>query len=222
VAGRGRDEALDAGRAVEDRQLVAGGGLAQLADEGVEARRRGGDQHTRGARARDAEGLRHAARRVEGLARPEHGLAVAGVDRDLALDDVEALASSWWTCGGGWWPPKEPGRTRPRTVYELTDAGLAALREWAATPVAFPRIQNEPILRVLAADLVGGGRALEGLRALRADLDAIDGDLDTAEEIARGLPHRERYLMLNHRLARSLVAAHREWLDEAERTLGEK
>ena len=117
---------------------------------------------------------------------------------------------------------KEPGRTRPRTVYELTDAGLAALREWAATPVAFPRMQNEPILRVLAADLVGDGRALEGLRALRADLDEIDADLDAAEEIARGLPHRERYLMLNHRLARRLVAAHREWLDEAERTLGEK
>jgi PadR family transcriptional regulator, regulatory protein AphA len=117
---------------------------------------------------------------------------------------------------------KEPGRTRPRTVYELTDDGLAALREWAATPVGFPRIQNEPVVRVLAADLVGDARTLEGLRGLRADLDAIDADLDAAEEIARGLPHRERYLMLNHRLARRLVAAHREWLEEAERELGSR
>ena len=116
----------------------------------------------------------------------------------------------------------EPGRTRPRTVYELTDAGRKALSEWAATPVSFPRMQNEPILRVLAADIVGDARALEGLRGLRADLDEIDASLDAAEEIARGLPHREPYLLLNHRLARRIVAAHREWLDEAERVLGEK
>ena len=116
---------------------------------------------------------------------------------------------------------KEPGRTRARTVYELTDSGRAALREWAVTPVGFPRIQNEAIVRVLAADIVGDERALEGLRGLRADLDEIDASLDAAEEIARGLPHRERYLMLNHSLARRLVQAHREWLDEAERELGQ-
>jgi DNA-binding PadR family transcriptional regulator len=117
---------------------------------------------------------------------------------------------------------KEPGRTRPRTVYELTDAGRDALREWATTPVPFPRIQNEPVVRVLAADIVGDDRALEGLRGLRAVLDELDASLDAAEEVARDIPHRERYLMVNHRLARRIVAAHREWLDEAERELGEK
>src|SRR4051812_4563728 len=115
---------------------------------------------------------------------------------------------------------KEPGRTRPRTVYELTDEGRAALREWARTPVGFPRIQNEPIVRVLAADLVGDERALEGLRALRADLDEIDAALDAADAVAGRLPHRERYLRLNHRLARRVVDAHRDWLDEVERELG--
>src|SRR5262245_64233930 len=29
---------------------------------------------------------------------------------------------------------KEPGRTRERTVYALTDRGLQALQEWAQTP----------------------------------------------------------------------------------------
>jgi DNA-binding PadR family transcriptional regulator len=115
---------------------------------------------------------------------------------------------------------KEPGRTRPRTVYELTDAGRDALREWAVTPVGFPRIQNEPIVRVLAADIVGDERALEGVRGLRTELDELDAAIDAAEVAARDLPHRERYLMLNHRLARRIVAAHREWLDDAERTLG--
>src|SRR5678815_5004268 len=32
---------------------------------------------------------------------------------------------------------KEPGRTRERTVYTLTDQGLDALRAWARTPLAF-------------------------------------------------------------------------------------
>jgi PadR family transcriptional regulator AphA len=117
---------------------------------------------------------------------------------------------------------KEPGRTRPRTVYELTDAGRAALREWAVTPVGFPRIQNEPIVRVLAADLVGDERVLEGLRALRGELDELDAALDAAEEVAADLPHRERYLLLNHRLARRVVSAHREWLAEVERELGNR
>src|SRR4051794_20789673 len=80
---------------------------------------------------------------------------------------------------------KEPGRTRPRTLYELTDAGRDALREWAATPVHFPQIRNEAILRVLAADIVGDDRALEGLRALRADLDELDAAIDAAELVAR-------------------------------------
>ena len=30
--------------------------------------------------------------------------------------------------------PKEPGRTRQRTVYTLTDKGLRALREYSRTP----------------------------------------------------------------------------------------
>ena len=115
---------------------------------------------------------------------------------------------------------KEPGRTRARTVYELTDAGREALRAWAPTPATFPRIQNEAILRVLAADLVGDARALEGLRGLHAELDELSAALDAAEQEARRLPHRERYLLLNHRLARRLVDAHRAWLEEAERELG--
>src|SRR3954463_10056934 len=38
---------------------------------------------------------------------------------------------------------KEPGRTRPRTVYMLTDKGLEALRAWAATPVTFTPVKSE-------------------------------------------------------------------------------
>src|SRR5919108_318468 len=50
---------------------------------------------------------------------------------------------------------KEPGRTRERTVYTLTEKGLDALREWARTPVRFTPFKSEALLRLLIADLVG-------------------------------------------------------------------
>src|SRR5215208_6900893 len=50
---------------------------------------------------------------------------------------------------------QEPGRTRPRTVYSLTEKGREALREYARTPLALTPLKSEPLLRLLIADLVG-------------------------------------------------------------------
>src|SRR6187431_2873982 len=50
---------------------------------------------------------------------------------------------------------REPGKTRERTVYTLTDKGLAALREYAATPASFTPLKSDALLRLLLADLVG-------------------------------------------------------------------
>src|ERR671911_2393457 len=50
---------------------------------------------------------------------------------------------------------KQPGKTRERTVYTLTDKGLQALRDWARTPVRFTPLKSEPLLRLLITDLVG-------------------------------------------------------------------
>jgi DNA-binding PadR family transcriptional regulator len=50
---------------------------------------------------------------------------------------------------------KEPGKTRERTVYSLTDQGLAALRDYARTPARFTPLKSDPLLRLLIADLVG-------------------------------------------------------------------
>ena len=58
---------------------------------------------------------------------------------------------------------KEPGRTHERTVYALTDAGLAALREYAETPVVFTPLKSEPLLRLLICDLVGEDVTRESL-----------------------------------------------------------
>ena len=109
---------------------------------------------------------------------------------------------------------KEPGRTRERTVYHLTDRGLAALRAWMDEPAAFPRVTGEPIVRLLAADLVGEGATRASLLAMRAELEEARRELDLAEDRAETIPHRSKYLLLNHALARRIVAAYDEWLDE--------
>ena len=58
---------------------------------------------------------------------------------------------------------REPGKTRERTVYTLTDKGLAALREYAATPATFTPLKSDPLLRLLLADLVGEQVTRDGL-----------------------------------------------------------
>lgn len=118
------------------------------------------------------------------------------------------------------WSEKRPGKTRERTHYLLTDSGRDALREWAATPAAFPRIQNEAIVRVLAGDIVGDDAIRSSLSGLRADLEELEARLQVAEETANTLPHRERYLRLVRSLGRKLIRAHEEWADEVERELG--
>ena len=115
---------------------------------------------------------------------------------------------------------KEPGRTRPRTHYRLTEKGRDALTEWMQAPARFPRIQHEAVVRLLAADLVGEQAVLDSLRALREEIADISARLDAAEAIATTMPRRQPYLLLNHRLARRIVEAHSDWLDEVERELG--
>ena len=114
---------------------------------------------------------------------------------------------------------KEPGKTRERTVYTLTEKGLDALREWATTPVRYPRMEHEPLTRVLVADLVGEEPVRESLGTLRDDIADLSARLDEAEAAAENLPHRRKYLMMGHRLNRRLLEVHLEWLDEIEREL---
>jgi DNA-binding PadR family transcriptional regulator len=115
---------------------------------------------------------------------------------------------------------KQPGLTRPRTHYTLTAAGRDALADWMNEPAHFPRIQNEPVVRLMAADLVGPAAVLESLRALRAEFAALSAQLDAAEADAVHVPSRTEYLLLNHGLARRILQAHVAWLDEVERSLG--
>jgi DNA-binding PadR family transcriptional regulator len=114
---------------------------------------------------------------------------------------------------------KEPGKTHERTHYTLTEKGLAALREWAAEPTPFPRISHEGVTRVLATDLVGEAPVRASISALRSEIADLEARLDEAEAVAETLPHRRKYLLLNLGLARRLLAAHLEWIDDVERAL---
>jgi DNA-binding PadR family transcriptional regulator len=114
---------------------------------------------------------------------------------------------------------QEPGRTRPRTVYSLTDQGLAALRDWAATPVTFTPLKSELLLRLLIADLVGDDVTRASVATLRADLEDIVARLDESAAAAEGLPHRAKYLLLVNDFLRRLVALHDDFVDELEREL---
>jgi DNA-binding PadR family transcriptional regulator len=114
---------------------------------------------------------------------------------------------------------KEPGQTHERTHYELTEKGLEALREWAPLPTPFPRIQNEGIIRVLGADLVGEEAVVESFAGLRQEIADVAARLDVGEATAETLPHRRKYLRLNQRLALRLLEAFSSWADEVEREL---
>jgi DNA-binding PadR family transcriptional regulator len=114
---------------------------------------------------------------------------------------------------------KEPGKTRERTVYRLTDKGLEALRDYARAPVTFTPLKSDPLLRLLICDLVGEEVTRESMATLRDDLADIESRLDEAERAAAELPHREKYLMMAVDFLRRLLDLHAELVDEVEREL---
>jgi DNA-binding PadR family transcriptional regulator len=116
---------------------------------------------------------------------------------------------------------KEPGRTRERTVYTLTEKGLDALREWAATPARFTPVKNEALVRLLVADLVGEAPTRRSISALREEIAVLSVRLDDAELSAESLPHRRAYLLLTIAFLRRLLDLHLELVEEVERELAE-
>jgi DNA-binding PadR family transcriptional regulator len=114
---------------------------------------------------------------------------------------------------------REPGKTRERTVYSLTDKGLEALREWAATPARVTPFKSEALLRLLVADLVGEGPTRASIAALREDIADLAARLDASRERAEALPHRRTYLRLVGDLLRGLLVLHLDWVERVEAEL---
>src|ERR671922_91794 len=112
---------------------------------------------------------------------------------------------------------KEPGKTRERTVYTLTDDGVRALCDYARTPVGFTPVKSDALLRLLICDLVGEEVTRESLATLRDDVADLYERLDESEETARQLPHRQEYLLLAIDFLRSLLDLHLDLLETVER-----
>jgi DNA-binding PadR family transcriptional regulator len=114
---------------------------------------------------------------------------------------------------------KEPGRTRARTVYRLTDKGLEALREWASTPVTVTPFKSEPLIRVLIADLVGDDVTRASLGTLRDDVADLRRRIEESAQAAEAFPHRRKQLLIANRFLQRLVDLHLELVAEVEREL---
>jgi DNA-binding PadR family transcriptional regulator len=114
---------------------------------------------------------------------------------------------------------KEPGKTRERTVYTLTNKGLRAVREYARTDVTFQPVKSDLLLRLLLADLAGEELTRESVGTLRADIAELSAQVSEAEASAQALPHRSKYLLLVCGFLRQLLELHIEWVDEIEREL---
>jgi DNA-binding PadR family transcriptional regulator len=114
---------------------------------------------------------------------------------------------------------KEPGKTRQRTVYTLTDKGFQALQDYAVTPLSFTPLKSDALLRLLVCDLVGEDTTRQGMATLRDDLTDVEQRLDDAERSAAQLPHREKYLLLVISFMRRYLELHHELIDDVEREL---
>jgi DNA-binding PadR family transcriptional regulator len=114
---------------------------------------------------------------------------------------------------------KEPGKTRERTVYTLTDKGLEALRDWAGTSVTFTPLKSEVLVRLLICDLVGERVTRKSIATLREDIGDMERRVDDAEARAEELPHREKYLLLVTGFMRRLLELHSDLVDEVEAQL---
>jgi DNA-binding PadR family transcriptional regulator len=112
---------------------------------------------------------------------------------------------------------REPGKTRERTIYTLTDKGRDALTEHARTPVTVSPVKSDALLRLLICDLVGEDVTRDSLATLRDDIANLRARLDDSESSAKNLPHREKYLLLVIDFLRGLLDLHEQLVDDVER-----
>ena len=114
---------------------------------------------------------------------------------------------------------KEPGKTRERTVYTLTEKGVQALQDWGRTPLRFTPLKCEAADRLLAADIIGEDATRESFAALREDLEDLRERVHEMALSAESLPHRTKYLRLGAVFLERIVDAHEQLVEDVEREL---
>jgi DNA-binding PadR family transcriptional regulator len=76
---------------------------------------------------------------------------------------------------------------RKRTVYSITDAGAAALRQWLAAEPSPQRVESEPALRILYGNVGSRDDLLAAIARIAADADELMTQFSSlGEEYAQG------------------------------------
>jgi DNA-binding PadR family transcriptional regulator len=118
---------------------------------------------------------------------------------------------------------KESTGRRPRTVYAITKAGRAALRDWVKSPSGRQRYESEALLKVLFAEHGTIDDLRASIRALRDDAAAgVEHFRVIAEAYAAGegdYPERFGVSSLVARLLGEQQLATVRWAEWAERAV---
>jgi PadR family transcriptional regulator, regulatory protein AphA len=113
----------------------------------------------------------------------------------------------------------EPSGGRARTVYDLTEAGEAALREWLASDEDLVyEARDEGMLKLFFSDSLPE-RRLENIRAMRALQERKLSELRGIEQKADQMHPGPR---LTLELGMSITHGIIDWCDAAERRLGQE
>jgi len=114
----------------------------------------------------------------------------------------------------------EPSGGRARTVFELTEAGAEALREWLEEPSdPMWELRCETMLKLFFSDAADPRFRIENLRAFREQQELKLAGLRELEDAARTAPQRGPYLSL--RLGLALTESIVQACDELEQELGD-
>ena len=108
---------------------------------------------------------------------------------------------------------REPGKTRERTVYTLTERGSRRSPNTREHRCAFTPLKSDPLLRLLLCDLVGEPVTRASLATLRDDIADLMDRLEDGEATAQSLPHRSKYLLLVNDFLRRYLELHLELVD---------
>lgn len=113
---------------------------------------------------------------------------------------------------------------RRRTVYEITEAGRAALAAWLTAPSSQPRYENEALVKVMFAENGSRDDLLKSIRAIAAEAEAaVEHFREIAERYAAGegeYPGRFGLSGLALRLAAEQQATTLRWATWAEGVVG--
>ena len=111
----------------------------------------------------------------------------------------------------------EPRGGRQRVVYSLTPAGREALEAWLRAPEASFEVRDERLLKLFFSDALEPEAALDLLRTLRTDHEAIlDRLRETQSKIPRGATDSPA-LVLEYGIASNECVV--EWCRRAEKRL---